>query len=155
MPAGTPAIFCVNDGETKLTCTLSYGMYFHINTNLNPVPAGELTLVGTFSELDITYREGFIIANDKFWNIQDIRGDNWVGIKPFRAYLAGSLSSGANSLGISFDDTEDVDAVEAISDVENGEMEYYDLNGRRLNRLQNGVNIVKLANGQTKKIIVE
>lgn len=71
-------------------------------------------------------------------------------IYPFRAYV--DAPAGAKEL------TFDFGGETAISDVLNalnGTHEVYDLNGRKQERLQKGVNIVKLANGETKKIVVE
>lgn len=149
LEAGTPAILRVDEGTTKICVTATD---VEISTDLITTPAGDLTLEGSFTSLDLTDTEGYIISNNKFWNIQEIKGNSTVGIKPLRAYLAGSIPSGAKVLNIGGSEESSIDAINAIS---KGNAVFYDINGRRINDLQRGINIVKLANGKKKKIVVE
>lgn len=71
-------------------------------------------------------------------------------IYPFRAYV--DAPAGAKELTFDFGgETGISDVLNAL----NGTHEVYDLNGRKQERLQKGVNVVKMANGETKKIVVE
>jgi hypothetical protein len=72
-----------------------------------------------------------------------VENDNEITIKPHRAYLNPNYFDTTNnsSLRIAFgeEQTTGVDTVEAIT---SGVQEIYDLNGRKLNTLQKGINIV-------------
>lgn len=158
LDAGTPALFCMTEtaknssGYNDLVIT-NQGSNVTVGTNINNITVYGLTLTGSFAAKELTETAGYIIANNKFWRISDLREHGTVFNSPFRAYLEGSVA-GAKSLSIVFDD--DATAIKAISELsaEEGWGEVYDLNGRRLNDLQKGVNIVK-RDGKTYKIIVK
>ena len=76
-----------------------------------------------------------------------------VGSKPFRAYLSGMAGTKAASLSLVEDHIVNgvEDPVEVLTDET---AEYYDLNGRRIPRLQKGINIVKRGT-KTMKVIIK
>lgn len=89
-------------------------------------------------------------------------------IKPFRAYLwfrespwgitsDGTSTGEAKTLTLSIEG-ENTNGIQAIM-TEDGDIEdiegIYDLNGRRLNQTQRGVNIIRRADGTTRKLIVK
>ena len=67
-----------------------------------------------------------------------------------RAYLKYEAPAGAGVKAFFFGDENNETAITALSDLMNGKAEIYDLNGRKLQKLEKGVNIV---NG--KKIIIK
>ncbi|MBQ0046091.1 MAG: T9SS type A sorting domain-containing protein [Prevotellaceae bacterium] len=75
-------------------------------------------------------------------------------IPAYRAYFAGNVSPSGAPLRINIDDDE-ATAIAAISALTEGKAEIYDMSGRRIQSLQNGVNIVKYGNGITKKVIIK
>ena len=115
-----------------------------------------MTLNGTFwtKELD----EGFIIAKDCFWSVADLKNSSstvkGVKVGPFRAWLSGTSASGTTQLAMRIKDTTTGIDASAIDVLNAADAEYYDLNGKRIESLQRGVNIVRLKSGQTKKIII-
>ncbi|MBQ0020175.1 MAG: leucine-rich repeat protein [Bacteroidales bacterium] len=163
LAAGTPALIRINseqvNGKTYDLTLRAVSREVDAGGTLTSTPAPStgseqaLALTGSYSVKDITEEEGYIISNNKFWDIQAVRGTNSVYCAPFRAYLAGTPSSDAKALSIGI--SEEADAMEAITAITEGEAEYFDLNGRKLNSLQTGVNIVKYSNGKTKKVIVK
>lgn len=78
-------------------------------------------------------------------------------IKPFRSYLELYVKkNGGNAKNITLNWDESVTT--AINDVfgEDSQVEdFYDIQGRRQEGLQKGMNIVKLRNGKTQKILVK
>lgn len=73
-------------------------------------------------------------------------------VNPFRAYFTTASSNAKAVMDVEFSNTPT-----AINNLENGSFEFnevYNLNGVRQNSLQNGVNIVKMANGKTMKVIL-
>ena len=158
IPAGTPVLFKMNEGETLLSLSAS-------NTEIATAPkkAGtdsDVNLVGSFTKIGGKDNQGlaktdYIIGKDKFWLVSELDGGNRVGIKPMRAYIQPATASQARAAMLSIgkgDGTTAIDNLNAISNDANAE--YYDVNGRRTNGLQKGLNIVKRGS-KTYKIMVK
>lgn len=80
------------------------------------------------------------------------RNTGTMTVNPFRAYFTTTSSNAKAVMDVEFGNTPT-----AINNLENGSFEFnevYNLNGVRQNSLQNGVNIVKMANGKTIKVIL-
>ena len=158
IPAGTPVLFKMNEGETLLSLSAS-------NTEIATAPkkAGtdsDVNLVGSFTKIGGNDNQGlagndYIIGKDKFWLVSELDGGNRVGIKPMRAYIQPATASQARAAMLSIgkgDGTTAIDNLNAISNDANAE--YYDANGRRTNGLQKGLDIVKHGS-KTYKIMVK
>ena len=157
IPAGTPVLFKMNEGETSLSL-------FASNTEIITAPtvgtASDVNLVGSFTKIGGNDNEGldkndYIIGKDKFWRVSDLNDGNGVGIKPMRAYIHPTNVSQARAAMLSIgkgDGTTAIDDLNAISN--DADAEYYDVNGRRTNGLQKGLNIVKRGS-KTYKIMVK
>ena len=157
IPAGTPVLFKMNEGETSLSL-------FASNTEIITAPtagtASNVNLVGSFTKIGGNGNQGldkndYIIGKDKFWRVSDLDGGNRVGIKPMRAYIHPAYEYLARAAMLSIgkgDGTTAIDNLNAISNDANAE--YYDANGRRTNGLQKGLNIVKRGS-KTYKIMVK
>ena len=157
IPAGTPVLFKMNEGETSLSL-------FASNTEIITAPtvgtASDVNLVGSFTKIGGNDNQGldkndYIIGKDKFWRVSDLNDGNGVGIKPMRAYIHPTNVSQARAAMLSIgkgDGTTAIDNLNAISNDANAE--YYDVNGHRTNGLQKGLNIVKRGN-KTYKIMVK
>ena len=74
---------------------------------------------------------------------------------PFRAYMVDNTSSaaGAKMFNIGFDN-DGTTAIDSLNTIANDNAIYYDLQGKRLNEPQKGINIVK-RNGKTMKVIIK
>lgn len=156
--AGTPVIIKMNDGATNPAISeVEKDVTKDIATG-STTTDGSYKLVGIYKkkvfdkDLD---KDCFILKNDKLMNPAKILADNTgniVGSKAFRAYMQGNGSeSGAKafSLGIG-----GVSAIDALLETDNdSKAEYYDMQGRRQNGLQKGMNIVKRGS-KTIKVIV-
>ena len=157
IPAGTPVLFKMKEGETSLRLSAS-------NTEIATAPkAGtntDVNLVGSFTKIGGNGNQGltdtdYIIGKDKFWRVSDLNDGKGVGIKPMRAYIHPATVSQARAAMLSIgkgDGTTAIDNLNAISNDANAE--YYDANGRRTNGLQKGLNIVKRGS-KTYKIMVK
>ena len=157
IPAGTPVLFKMKEGETSLRLSAS-------NTEITTAPkagtASNVSLVGSFTKIGGNGNQGldkndYIIGKDKFWRVYDLNDGKGVGIKPMRAYIHPATASHAKAAMLSIgkgDGTTAIDNLNAISNDANAE--YYDANGRRTNGLQKGLNIVKRGS-KTYKIMVK
>ena len=146
---GTPVIVRRNTAESGITIGETYASV--CTAPAEGSTAGDLTLTGTYTTEDITNKNGYFISNDAFWNIEDDRN---VKVAPFRAWIKGSTACNAKKITLCFDDgATAIDMLNAADDSEAAAV--YDLQGNRLPELRQGVNIVKMAGGQTKKIIIK
>ena len=160
VPAGTPVVFRLHDGlagNHTLTLTAS-----------NTTVSGQLEkrsedndsqLVGTYETIELYDYNDYFISNNMFFSVYDAK--TWasgVKVAPFRAYLSHKPWSSAKAQTLSIriaDEDDDVTAVETLNAITDGTAEYYDMNGRRINSLQKGVNIVKYGNGKTLKVNIK
>ena len=157
IPAGTPVLFKMNEGEQTLSISVQ-------NADLVKEPVAgtntDVNLVGSFTKIGGKDNQGladtdYIIGKDKFWRVSDLNDGKGVGIKPMRAYIHPATASQARAAMLSIgkgDGTTAIDNLNAISNDANAE--YYDANGRRTNGLQKGLNIVKRGS-KTYKIMVK
>ena len=99
-----------------------------------------------------------ISVADKLMNPAKLLGETAtksVGSKPFRAYMVDNSSApaaGARMFSISVGGS--TTAIEQLETTADSKAEYYDLQGRRLQDLQKGINIVKRG-GKTMKVIIK
>ena len=160
IPAGTPVLFKMNEGEQTLSISAQ-----NADLVIKPVAGTnkEVNLVGSFTKIGGKDNQGltdtdYIIGKDKFWLVSELKKDGnskGVGIKPMRAYIQPATASQARAAMLSIgkgDGTTAIDNLNAISNDANAE--YYDANGRRTNGLQKGLNIVKRGS-KTYKIMVK
>ena len=157
IPAGTPVLFKMNEGETSLSLSAKDASIVK-----EPVAGtdSDVNLVGSFIKIGGKDNQGlddndYIIGKDKFWLVSELKGGNGVGIKPMRAYIHPATASHARATMLSIgkgDGTTAIDNLNAISN--DADAEYYDVNGRRTNGLQKGLNIVKRGS-KTYKIMVK
>ena len=157
IPAGTPVLFKMNEGVQTLSISAQ-------NADLVKEPVAgtntDINLVGSFTKIGGKDNQGlaktdYIIGKDKFWRVSDLNDGKGVGIKPMRAYIHPATASQARATMLSIgkgDGTTAIDNLNAISN--DADAEYYDVNGRRTNGLQKGLNIVKRGS-KTYKIMVK
>lgn len=158
--AGTPVIIKMKDGATKLNFTvadkeIAKDVQTAENANDNYQLQGLYTQKVFSKDTD---NNCYIVKGSKLMNpakLLDKTTTEFVGSKPFRAYMVDNSSApaaGARMFSISVGgSTTAIDQLETTAD---SKAEYYDLQGRRLQNLQKGVNIVKRG-GKTMKVIIK
>ena len=158
--AGTPVIIKMNDGATKLDFTETD------KTIAKDVQTAETAdanykLQGIYTKKEFskdTDNNCYIVKGSKLMNpakLLDKTTTESVGSKPFRAYMVDNSSApaaGARMFSISVGGS--TTAIEQLETTADSKAEYYDLQGRRLQDLQKGVNIVKRG-GKTMKVIIK
>lgn len=157
--AGTPVIIKMNDGATELNFTETD------KTIAKDVQTAETAdanykLQGIYTQKEFskdTDNNCYIVKGDKLMNPAKLLGTSTksVGSKPFRAYMVDNSSApaaGARMFSISVGGS--TTAIEQLETTADSKAEYYDLQGRRLQNLQKGVNIVKRG-GKTMKVIIK
>ena len=151
--AGTPCVVKRNGSEAELTFDANNA---ELNMAINDQPMDGMKFSGTYWTKDVN--NGYIIAKDRFWSVADLKNSSstvkGVKVGPFRAWLSGTSASGTTQFAMRIKDTTTGIDASAIDVLNAADAEYYDLNGKRIESLQRGVNIVRLKSGQTKKIII-
>ena len=158
--AGTPVIIKMNDGATKLNFTEA-NKEIAKDVQTAETANGNYQLQGLYTQKVFskdTDNNCYIVKGDKLMNpakLLDKTTTESVGSKPFRAYMVDNSSApaaGARMFSISVGGG--TTAIEQLESTADSKAEYYDLQGRRLQNLQKGVNIVKRG-GKTMKVIIK
>ena len=158
--AGTPVIIKMKDGATKLNFTVANKEIAN-EVKTAETANGNYQLQGLYTQKVFSKdadNNCYIVKGDKLMNpakLLDKTATESVGSKPFRAYMVDNSSApaaGARMFSISVGGS--TTAIEQLESTADSKAEYYDLQGRRLQNLQKGVNIVKLG-GKTMKVIIK
>ena len=158
--AGTPVIIKMNDGAKQLSIseadkTIAKDVQTAETADANYKLQGLYTQKMFSKDTD---NNCYIVKGDKLMNPAKLLGETKtesVGSKPFRAYMVDNSSApaaGARMFSISVGGS--TTAIEQLETTADSKAEYYDLQGRRLQNLQKGVNIVKRG-GKTMKVIIK
>ena len=151
IPAGTPVLFKMKEGETVLSLT---AVAADIVTAPLSGTSSDVNLVGSFIQIsgENLAASDYVIGEDQFCRVSDFHDAT---ILPMRAYLHPSDASLTSAAKLSIgknDGSTAIDHLNAIS--RDADAEYYDARGLRTHGLQKGLNIVKRG-GKTYKIMVK
>ena len=158
--AGTPVIIKMKDGATELKFTEA-DKEIAKDVQTAETADANYKLQGIYTKKEFskdTDNNCYIVKGAKLMNpakLLDKTTTESVGSKPFRAYMADNSSApaaGARMFSISVGGS--TTAIEQLETTADSKAEYYDLQGRRLQNLQKGVNIVKRG-GKTMKVIIK
>ena len=158
--AGTPVIIKMKDGANSLSISeadkaIAKDVQTSETTNGNYQLQGIYTQKVFDKDAD---NNCYIVKGNKLMNpakLLENSSTTQVGSKPFRAYMVDNSSApaaGARMFSISVGGS--TTAIEQLESTADSKAEYYDLQGRRLQDLQKGVNIVKRG-GKTMKVIIK
>ena len=161
IPAGTPVIIKMNEGETKLNFTEADKAIAN-EVKTAATADGNYQLQGLYTQKEFNKdadNNCYIVKGNKLMNpaklLQNTNNET-VGSKPFRAYMVDKSSApaaGAKMFSIGFDN-DGTTAIDNLNTIAYDNAIYYDLQGHRLNAPQKGINIVKRGN-KTMKVIIK
>ena len=150
--AGTPCMVKRNGEQEEMTFTANNAT---LNMTIQPIAVNELSFNGTYHAKKVT--DGYIIRNGLLWNVAKLKEASSqteaIMVGPFRSWLDGTTTNSAAKLSIRVDDSA-TGIDNPISSLNADDVEYYDLNGRRLTAPQQGINIMKRGN-KTMKVIIK
>ena len=159
--AGTPVIIKMKDGETQLKFSVA-NKAIAKDVQTSETADANYQLQGLYTQKEFNKdadNNCYIVKGDKLMNPAKLLANTKVtkvASKPFRAYMVDNSSTpaaGAKMFSIGFDN-DGTTAIDTINTIANDKAEYYDLQGKRLNEPQKGINIVK-RNGKTMKVIIK
>lgn len=140
--AGKPYMIRVNEAVNKIEVE-----NVDVDTKTPTQIGNGINFVGVYTAGNIP-TGAFFISNNKFYHATG--GQNI--IKGMRAYL--QLPEGSQAKAITYDISDVPTAIDNIN-TSSAATAIYDIQGNRLNSMTKGVNIVKMANGMVKKVVVK
>lgn len=140
--AGKPYMIRVNEAVNKIEVE-----NVDVDTKTPTQIGNGINFVGVYTAGNIP-TGAFFISNNQFYHATG--GQNI--IKGMRAYL--QLPEGSQAKAITYDISDVPTAIDNINTASVATA-IYDIQGNRLNSMTKGVNIVKMANGMVKKVIVK
>lgn len=147
LPAGTPAIIKKLAGD-DITITATGAT---LNGNINNT-TGAVNMFGSYTQDEkIADENAYYILDNKFWQCNE-----YFYCDAFRAYFtpaAGAPAANCLSLKESLGNPTLVDIV--TGNTANGIQGVYNTAGVKMQGLQKGINIVRLASGETKTVIIK
>ena len=156
--AGTPVIIKMKEGQTALDISEADK---DIAQKVVSAADGNYQLQGLYTKKvfdKVADNNCYIVKGDKLMNPAKLlvnTNNKAVGSMPFRAYMVDNSAptAGAKMYSISFDDNSTT-AIDRLNTVADDNAIYYDLQGKRLNGPQKGINIVKRGS-KTMKVIIK
>lgn len=122
---------------------------------INDYTVDGITFRGTYKKLDL-YKGVYFLAKDKIWSIDELHNkqDGRVFVYPYHAWFEGTLPNKVNKLStVDGGNTTDISSI--IDSLNSPNVRYYDLNGHCLSEPQKGINIMRMADGTSKKILIK
>ena len=159
--AGTPVIIKMNEGATELNFSVD-NKEIAKEVNTSETENGSYQLQGIYTKKVFDKdadNNCYIVKGDKLMNpakLLENTNNKTVGSKPFRAYMVDNSTApaaGAKMFSIGFDN-DGTTAIDNLNTIADDNAIYYDLQGKRLNAPQKGINIVKRGN-KTMKVIIK
>ena len=159
--AGTPVIIKMINGATELKFSVA-NKAIAKDVQTSETDNGNYQLKGLYTQKEFSKNADnncYIVKGNKLMNpamLLEKTKVQKVASKPFRAYMVDNSSTpaaGAKMFSIGFDD-DSTTAIDNLNTIADDKAEYYDLQGKRLNEPQKGINIVK-RNGKTMKVIIK
>ena len=158
--AGTPVIIKMKDGETQLKFSVA-NKAIAKDVQTSESANGNYQLQGLYTQKEFSKdadNNCYIVKGNKLMNpamLLEKTKVQKVASKPFRAYMVEKSSApaaGAKMFSIAIGGG--TTAIDNLNTIANDKAEYYDLQGKRLNEPQKGINIVKRGN-KTMKVIIK
>ena len=158
--AGTPVIIKMKDGAKSLSISEADEAIAK-DVQASETANGNYQLQGIYTQKEFSKdadNNCYIVKGNQLMNPAKLLENTstiQVGSKPFRAYMVDKSSApaaGARMFSISVGGS--TTAIEQLESTADSKAKYYDLQGRRLQNLQKGVNIVKRG-GKTMKVIIK
>ena len=143
LAAGTPALVHKVSGDAITSTATNVPV-----TATIVAPGGSVQMTGVYEKTKVEDANAYYIKDNKFWQC-----NNNFYCGAFRAYFTTS-SAPSSAFDILITD-DDPTAIASAANEGVAAIAIYSVDGKKLATLQKGVNIVKLANGKTQKVVVK
>ena len=146
--AGVPYMVSVSEAVTEITLE-----NVNLSTTLKNTTTDDVEFIGTYTNGNVP-AGAFFISNNTFYRA----ADNSNTMKAFRAYLMPLTGEGQAALSLSYrtdGETTAIDNSQLANDNEATVVAIYNLQGVRLDDMQEGVNILQMSDGRVVKVIIK
>ena len=157
--AGTPVIIKMTNGATKLDFSVA-NKNIAKDVQTSATANDNYQLQGLYTQKEFSKdadNNCYIVKGNKLMNPTKLLENTKVTrvvSTPFRAYMVDKSSTPAGAKMFSIGISDSTTAIDTLNTIANDKAEYFDLQGKRLNEPQKGINIVK-RNGKTMKVIIK
>ena len=147
--AGVPYMVRTTEATSTITGTNTW-----LSTELRPTSTDHVEFIGVHASCNVPIGSYFISSNKFYRCVNESNPDK---VKGYRGYISPTpQAASARSLGYRFDSREE----EGTTAIDNATEEVtvvgiYTLEGRRINEMQQGVNILQMSDGSTVKVIIK
>lgn len=143
--AGVPYMVRVPNKETQVVVTNAA-----VNTTLRNKETYHVTFKGTYTNGNVPTNSYFISGNKFYRSVNTSNPDK---IKGFRGYFTLNQDVEAKSISYRFGDEETTSIEETTGEAT--VVAIYNLQGVRINEMQKGINILRMSNGTTMKVVIK
>ena len=122
---------------------------------LNNRVAGDVAFIGVFTDQNIPYGAYFISSNKFYKSANKNNPDHIKGFRGYFQLLESERTANVQSLSFRIVGEDDTYIEEVVQEEELEVLGVYDVNGTRLNGTKPGINILRMSDGTTKKVLVK
>lgn len=144
--------------NTSMTENLTSIVVNNVNVDtktLNNRVAGDVAFVGVYARQDVPYAAYFISSNKFYKSSNKNNPDHISGFRGYFQLLENERTANVQSLGYRIVGEGETDIEEIVLEEDLEVLGVYDVDGTRLNGTKPGINILRMSNGTTKKVLVK
>lgn len=123
--------------------------------NFNHRLAGNVAFVGVYTRQYVPLGAYFISGNKFYQSVNENKRDNISGFRGYFQLEENAQTANVRSLSFRIEGEDDTDIEEVLEDGNLEVVGIYDVNGIRLTEMQPGINILRMSDGTTNKVLVK
>lgn len=123
--------------------------------NFNHRLAGNVAFVGVYTRQYVPLGAYFISGNKFYQSVNENKRDNISGFRGYFQLVENAQTVNVRSLSFRIEGEGDTDIEEVLEDGNLEVVGIYDVNGIRLTEMQPGINILRMSDGTTNKVLVK
>lgn len=127
-----------------------------VNTkDFNHRLAGNVAFMGVYTRQDVPLGAYFISGNKFYQSVNENNRDKISGFRGYFQLVENAQTANVRSLSFRIEGEDETDIEEVLEDETPEVVGIYDVNGLRLTEMQPGINILRMSDGTTNKVLVK
>lgn len=123
--------------------------------NFNHRLAGNVAFVGVYTRQDVPIGAYFINGNKFYQSVNENNRDKISGFRGYFQLVENAQTANVRSMSFRIEGEDETDIEDVAQDEQLEVVGIYTVDGTRLNELKPGINILRMNNGTTKKVMVK
>lgn len=123
--------------------------------NFNHRLAGNVAFMGVYTRQDVPLGAYFINGNKFYQSVNENNRDKISGFRGYFQLVENAQTANVRSMSFRIEGEDDTDIEDVNQDEQLEVVGIYTVDGTRLNELKPGINILRMNNGTTKKVMVK